>query len=90
MPNTPKPRYRPTIPAKLDVSDKHGRAWLGNNPGINVFLDGKPQKRVLSYDIPAGTLTKYKEENGKVVLDLRRGIAVSETLTGRVTVEWAE
>lgn len=79
----------PALPKKLSVSDSWYKVYHGD--GIAVYLDGVEQRFVVSYDMEAGTIERYKPRtDGQFdIAHDEQGDAyfVTEQLTGAVTVE---
>ena len=74
-------------PARMALSDENYDAELGR--AVEVWLDGYEQNMVLAYDCEAGIVERYKMENfGDIII--RDGDAVSEIVSGNVSVRWRE
>jgi len=56
---------------------------------IIITLDGVEQRRVIEYDVPAGTLTRYVlDAEGNLRREPSRRFCLEETLHGEVRVFW--
>lgn len=77
------------LPVALDIDREQDRNWLAVHGNVNVFLDGEKQDRVVAFNTRDGTIKRHKmSEFGKVQVT-SKGKVRTETLRGKVTVEWA-
>jgi hypothetical protein len=81
---------RPSIPKKLDIRKPVDRAWAANHK-IRIFLDDQEAQFVLAYDIPAAKIVRHKIDpgTGGFEIDRARGVVKTETVKGKIRVEWA-
>jgi hypothetical protein len=76
-------------PRKFSVEQRIASPDFG--PRLNIFLDGVEQRKVIAYDCDAGTVKRFKlDRDGKIMLNEKRDEALTEIVSGIVTVEWRQ
>ncbi|MHA0333674.1 hypothetical protein [Sphingomonas aquatilis] len=74
----------PRIPCRLSVRSADYDHVLGSS--LTVRVDGVEQRNVISYDVDAGVVRRYREVAGHYVFDPDTEDAVEEDVHGTVTV----
>ena len=72
------------IPKQLSVRDKGYQASVG--AALTITVDGVEQRAVIAYDIDAGSVLRYVENDGHIVFDPATEGAKEETVFGSVKV----
>lgn len=68
---------------RIDVDIAKEMGVLGK---VKVFLNEQPIRQVVVADEEQGLIERYKQEGGKFVIDREQGVAVRETLHGKVKI----
>lgn len=83
------PEYDARLPVRLNVSKAADRALLRRIPPFDILLNDEPQQDVTAFDTEAGWLTRHlRNAKGERLVDWERGVVLTETVQGKVEVQW--
>lgn len=81
------------VPIRYSIQDDCARP-IGQQIGQNlrITLDGRPVRRIISYDIERGEITRTViDRRGKALLNpARPGERLLQTVRGKIEVEWID